>query len=481
MLLRYFYDERLAQASYLVGCAKTGEAMVVDPMRDVAPYLATAQKEGLRITHVAETHIHADYVSGSRELAARTGATIYVSDTGPADWKYGYLADGNVVPVVDGDAWRVGNIRVEVMATPGHTPEHISFIITDTFAADEPIGIFTGDFVFVGDVGRPDLLENAAGFVGTKEPGARQQFASVQRLKQLPDYLQLWPAHGAGSACGKALGAIPSTTLGYERRFNPAFQFTDEEAFVRWLLRGQPEPPKYFAHMKVVNKVGPALLKDVARPAQLGRADLDIALKARHLVIDLRAAADYARAHVRGTISVPATSLNFSTYVGWIVQYDQPLFLIVPDIGQAQTLIRALQAIGVDQIVGLFGPDVLERVSDTLPLITAKELAQRLPRNGIAIIDVRGASEFNERHIVGAKHIPLGYLPDHLAEVPSNYTVVVQCASGYRSQIAASLLRRQGFDNILDLVDGTDVWASYLPTESGRAEEMAAVTGCSIC
>lgn len=475
MLLRYFYDEHLAHASYLVGCVKTGEAMVVDPMRDIGPYLASAQKEGLRITHVAETHIHADYVSGSRELAAFTGATLYVSDTGPADWKYGFLADGNIVPVVDGDAWQVGNIRVAVLATPGHTPEHISFVITDAAAADEPIGIFTGDSVFVGDVGRPDLLENAAGCVGTKELGARQQFQSVQRFKQLPDYLQLWPAHGAGSACGKALGAIPSTTLGYERRFNPAFQFNNENAFVAWLLAGQPEPPKYFARMKYVNKAGPALLKDVPCSATLTRRELDAALLAGHLVIDLRGVSDYANAHVRGTLSVPATSTNFSTYVGWFVKYDQPTYLIVPDLAQAQPLLVAMQAIGVDNIEGIFGPAVVERNFDTLPMITAKLLADRLPRNKLAIIDVRGAGEFNERRIVGAKHIPLGSLPDQFANVPKDHTVVVHCASGYRSQIAATVLRRQGFDNVLDLVDDVETWTRYLPTESGPATGAAVI------
>ena len=225
MLLKYFYDEKLAQASYLVGCAKTGEALVIDPMRNVTPYLRAAEKEGLRITHVTETHIHADFVSGSRELAAATGATVYLSDMGDDDWKYGYADDPRVVLVRDGDFFMVGNIKVDVLHTPGHTLEHIAFQITDTAAADRPIGVFTGDFLFVGDVGRPDLLEEAAGYKGTKEPGARMQYQTVQKFKGMPDYLQIWPGHGAGSACGKALGAIPSTTLGYEKLFNPAFQY----------------------------------------------------------------------------------------------------------------------------------------------------------------------------------------------------------------------------------------------------------------
>jgi len=201
MLLKYIYDEHLAQASYLVGCTATGEALVIDPARDIAPYLALAEDAGLRVTHIAETHIHADFVSGSRELAAATSAKIYLSAMGDAAWKYAYVGAPNVRTVRDGDHFMVGNIRIEVMHTPGHTPEHISFMVTDTAGADAPMGIFTGDFVFVGDVGRPDLLEEAAGMMGTKQSGARQQFASVGRLKALPDYLQLWPGHGAGQSC----------------------------------------------------------------------------------------------------------------------------------------------------------------------------------------------------------------------------------------------------------------------------------------
>ena len=187
MLLRYFYDERLAQASYLVGCVATGEALVVDPNRDIAPYLQEAEKEGLRITHVTETHIHADFVSGSRELAAATGATMFLSDEGDENWKYQFADQQNVVLVRDGDNWMVGNIKIEVLHTPGHTPEHIAFMITDTAGADQPMGVFTGDFLFVGDIGRPDLLEAAAGLTGTAELGARRQFNTVERFKQLPD------------------------------------------------------------------------------------------------------------------------------------------------------------------------------------------------------------------------------------------------------------------------------------------------------
>ncbi len=467
MLLKYFYDEHLAQASYLVGCAATGEALVVDPMRDIMPYLVMAAKEGLRITHVTETHIHADFVSGARELAAASGASLYLSDMGDADWKYGFADEPNVILVRDGDSFMVGNIKIEVLHTPGHTPEHIAFMVTDTAGADRPMGVFTGDFLFVGDVGRPDLLEEAAGMIGTKELGARRQYATVERFKRLPDYLQIWPAHGAGSACGKALGAIPSTTLGYEKLFNPAFQFNDEDAFVRWLLAGQPEAPRYFARMKHVNKVGPALLRELPTPARLDRAALDTALAAGHLVVDLRAREAFAAAHVPGTISIPASDAMFSTYVGWFVDYTQPLYLVVDDEASLPALLTALRAIGVDHIPGFFTADVIDARSAQLPSLTAGELAERLPKNGITIVDVRGKSEYEEMHIRGARHIALGFLPQHLEDLPHETPIVLQCASGYRSQIGASYLRARGFTNAVNLSDSKAVWSQVLPVERG--------------
>jgi hypothetical protein len=206
----------------------------------------------------------------------------------------------SVILVRDGDSWKVGNIKVDVLHTPGHTPEHISFMITDTAGADKPMGVFTGDFLFVGDVGRPDLLEEAAGYKGTKEIGARQQFQTVARFKALPDYLQIWPGHGAGSACGKALGAIPSTTLGYEKLFNPAFAFDREDEFVRWLLDGQPEAPKYFAQMKKVNKLGPPLTSSLPTPVNFNRATLDAVIEDGGQVFDLRNRGQFAFAHVPG-------------------------------------------------------------------------------------------------------------------------------------------------------------------------------------
>jgi hydroxyacylglutathione hydrolase len=433
-------------------------------MRDINPYLQTAEAEGLRITHVTETHIHADFVSGIRDLSAATGATMFLSDMGDENWKYAFADTPKAVRVREGDSWMVGNIRLEVLHTPGHTPEHLSFLFTDTAGADRPMGVFTGDFVFVGDVGRPDLLEEAAGLVGTKEVGARAQFHSLQRFKQLPDYLQILPAHGAGSACGKALGAVPSTTVGYEKLFNPAFQFTDETAFVDWLLAGQPEAPRYFAQMKKVNKLGSPLVADLPAPRRGDATQLRQAVGQGALVIDARAREDYAASYVAGTLNIPMTSTAFSTFVGWFVRYDAPTYLILPDEAALNRALLELRAIGVDDIPAYFLPADLGQ-GERLPTIGSAELAERLPKNGLVILDVRGKSEYAEKHIQGAQNAFVGHLPRLLDSLPRDRTIVTQCATGYRSQIAASYLRGQGFREVLALNDPLEVWSKALPTE----------------
>jgi hydroxyacylglutathione hydrolase len=355
MLLRYFYDEKLAHASYLVGCQRAKVAVVVDPGRDIQQYLTRAEIDGVRIVAVAETHIHADYVSGARELADRLGAKLYVSDEGPAEWKYLFLDAYDNQLLHEGDHFMIGNIRFDVYHTPGHTPESISFVLTDVGGgADQPMGIFTGDFVFVGSIGRPDLLQEAAGLAGTAEPGARDLFKSSERFKRLPDYLQMWPTHGAGSACGKGLGAIPSSTVGYEKRFNPALQFTDEDEFVKYILADQPEAPKYFAVMKRVNREGPRILGENHRHRMLDVAGLLEAIE-QGTVVDLTESPQYARGHVPGTINIPLAML--SAWAGWLVDYERPTYLIChpSDLEQAA---HRLHEIGVENIAGAF--DVTE-------------------------------------------------------------------------------------------------------------------------
>lgn len=475
MILRYFYDDQLAQASYLVGCAACGEALVVDPMRDISVYIEAAKREGVEITHVTETHIHADYVSGTRELAAATGALVYLSEAGGPDWAYHYADARGVIPLNHGDSFMVGNIRVDVLHTPGHTPEHISFMITDTAHADRPIGIFTGDALFVGDVGRPDLLEAAVGVTGSADTGARQQFATMQLFKTLPDYLQIWPGHGAGSACGKALGAIPSTTLGYEKLFNPALQITVESDFVEWLLDGQPEPPRYFAVMKQVNREGPALLESLNTPARVERAALDAAIRAGAFALDVRNRAAFAVSHIPGSIGAAASSRKMTTYVGSLYDYNAPFYLIGHDEAEVESVIASLRAVGVDDIRGYVTEEVIGEDESILPAIDAGDLALWMAREQVTVVDVRNTSERQIRHVYGSLHVPLPQLHRRMHEIPKDRPVAIYCASGYRSQMAVSYLRSKGWKRVSTIDAAEREWAAALPTDT-QSMKMVAVS-----
>ncbi|QEG41521.1 MBL fold metallo-hydrolase [Roseimaritima ulvae] len=460
MLLKYFYDETLAHASYMVGCQQTKEAVIVDPGRDIDQYIASAEKEGVQVIAVAETHIHADYVSGARELADRVNAKLFVSDEGPAEWKYQYLEDYQHQGVCDGDHFRIGNIRFDVLHTPGHTPESISFVLTDQGGgADQPMGIFTGDFVFVGSIGRPDLLEEAAGLAGTAESGARDLYKSVQRFKTLPDYLQLWPAHGAGSACGKGLGAIPSSTVGYEKRFNPALQLNDEEEFVRFILADQPEAPKYFAVMKRVNKQGPKVLGAGHQHSMLDVKELPAAVKAG-TVVDLMPAPQYAKGHAPGTINIPLELL--ATWAGWLVDYDRPTYLIC-DPNQREEAARILHKIGVEVIAGAFDAAEVRSsglASEVYSTGTPAELAPAIEAGHVQVIDVRSNEEWNAGHLAKAEHRFLGRLPDQLDELPRDKELVIHCRSGARSAVGLSFLQAAGFKNVIDMTGGYLAWTN---------------------
>ncbi len=487
MLLRRFYDEKLAQASYLVGCAATGEALVVDANRDVEQYIRAAAAEGLRITHVTETHIHADFVSGSRELAHRTGARLYLSAEGGPGWRYAFAERDGAVLLRDGDAFKVGNVRIDVLHTPGHTPEHLSFMVTDTAATERAMGVLTGDFIFVGDVGRPDLLERAAGIAGTMEHAARMLFASLRRFRSLPDYLQLWPGHGAGSACGKALGAVPQTTLGYERLVSWAFAIEDEAEFVEAVLAGQPEPPRYFAEMKRINRDGPPLLGGIGKPTRLPDHWLANLVAQGEMVVDARPAAAFAGGHVPGTLNIPLDR-SFTTWAGSLLPYGRDFHLVVDGscASCAEEARRDLAMIGLDALSGYFTADAvgawaaqgreLQQIEQR-PVTALESLSAAAD---LAILDVRGRAEWEAGHIAGVLNIPLPELPARLAEVPSDRPLLVHCESGARSAIAVSLLRMHGFRRTVNLSGGFAAWrAAALPIElasplPGEARELAA-------
>jgi hydroxyacylglutathione hydrolase len=475
MLLKRFYDTKLAQASYLIGCAATGEAVVVDANRDVAQYLHAADAEGLRISHVTETHIHADFVSGSRELAERSGGRLLLPGEGGPDWAYAFADSAGAELLRDGDVFMVGNLRFEVMHTPGHTPEHLSFIVTDTPAASTPIGAITGDFIFAGDVGRPDLLEKAAHVAGTMESSARVLFRSLQRFKALPDHLQLWPGHGAGSACGKALGAMPSSTLGYEKIANWGLQVSNEDEFVGMVLAGQPEPPRYFAEMKRINKEGPRSLGALPHPSLLPDSRLADVLARGDLVVDTRAAAAFANGHVPGTINIPLNK-TFSTWAGWFIPFDRDFYLIAGENAEAAIVeaARDLAMIGLDRAAGYFEASALEvwqtsgRELATISQMTPRELAARMRVGDVAVIDVRGQSEWLDGHLPDVENIPAGYIADDLGALPAGRPLVLHCQGGARSSIAASVLSARGVTDVINLTGGFAAWqAQGNPVEKG--------------
>ena len=458
MLFRMLYDEKLAQASYFIGCQATGEAIVIDPQRDVERYIQLAEREAMEIVAITETHIHADFLSGCRELAERSGAKLYLSDEGDEDWKYRWLdkkqggGSYNHQLLYDGDIIQVGHLQLTVLHTPGHTPEHISFLVTDRGGgANEPMGIASGDFVFVGDVGRPDLLETAAGQIGAKEQSARVLFRSLQRFKALPDYLQVWPGHGSGSACGKALGAVPQSTVGYEKRFNPAIRAaSDETRFVTSILYGQPEPPLYFARMKRDNRDGPPLLGKLPVPEPVDLSVISQAVESGAALLDTRTWEDFRDGHLPRAIFAPLNRA-FPTIVGsYIIDENTPIYLVV-EAEKVTEAVTDLIRIGYDNVVGYITPGVMKRqLSGTslkkTPSYPIVEHLTNLVENNSIILDVRRADEFKEGHLPGAVNIAHTRLLDRLDEIPGGKKLLVHCRTSGRSAYAVGILERLGYE-----------------------------------
>lgn len=462
MVFRQIYEEGLAQASYFIGCPVKGAALVVDPRRDIDIYLQEAAKNEMRIAAVAETHIHADYLSGARELAHATGAALYLSDEGDENWKYRGLENLPHQFLKDGDEFKVGRVRVRVLHTPGHTPEHISFLIMDAAYPEVPMMALTGDFVFVGDVGRPDLLEEAAGIQGTAEPGAHQQFQSlISKFVNLEDFVQVWPGHGAGSACGKALGAVPASTVGYESRCSwwaKLLRQHEEQQFVNNLLEGQPEAPTYFARMKRLNRDGMPVLGQLPQPPLLSPDIFMQSIAAGAVLVDTRERPEFAAGHMPGSINIPVANA-FSTWAGWLLPYEKPIILLTP-VEALETLVRQLIRVGLDDIVGHI-PSLQGYTQE--PLQTVEQIqvqeAHRLWKQGEAVIlDVRSTEEYQSGHIPGALNIHAGRVLNRAGQIPSGQPVIVHCQSGGRSSIAISALMAAGFKNLYNLSGGIIAW-----------------------
>ena len=453
MFFRQVFEPNLAHNAYIIGCQRTGEAIVIDPQRDIDRYIAIAKSEDLAITAVAETHIHADYLSGAREFAEQQGIKLYLSDEGNEDWKYFWAMEGgyDFQPLNHDDTFHIGNIQFKVVYSPGHTPEHISFLVTDLGGgANEPMGLVSGDFVFVGDLGRPDLLESAAGEAGAREPSANVLFDSVQSFLQLPEYLQIWPGHGAGSACGKALGAIPESTVGYEKRFNTSIQaaLLGRKEFVDAILDGQPEPPYYFARMKHQNKYGPALLKTIPRPIKIKKERLEfLDYEVNYVIVDTRKdRSAFMAKHLPGSIYAPLDK-SFPTVTGSYIEPDSSIYLIVEREEDVHEAVLNLIRIGLDKIVAYALPSVTNELPvSSIEEIHIHELDRMRDLPGTSVLDVRRASEYAEGHVPNAQNIAHTRLLPRLDELDMNVTHLVHCRSGARAAVAASFLKNKGFD-----------------------------------
>src|SRR5215210_6836801 len=466
MFFKRIYDDNLAQASYMIACDKTREAIIVDPNLDVGLYTRAAGAQRLRITHVTETHVHADFVSGAHALAEAAGARLHLSAEGDREWGYTTSAMKKANPLRDGAEFLVGRVRIRASHTPGHTPEHLVFFVSDLERGEDPVGALTGDFVFVGDVGRPDLLERAGGATGSMTKSAAQLFRSVRKFSAQPDHLQIWPGHGAGSACGKSLGSMPQTTLGYEKLFNWAFAEMSEQEFVAMVLDNQPVPPRYFAVMKRVNRTAQAP-KSRALPEQLALAELDDALRKKALIIDTRAAEKFAAGHAPGTLNIPLGK-SFLNWAGALAPDDRNFYLITEAESDAELKAIAddLAKIGLTRTAGFFHSNVLHQwitktgTREEVPQLGSRQLHDIISANQVQVVDVRAPDEWARGHVPGATHIPLAALPERFGELDPSLPIVLHCKGGGRSSIATSFLQAQGLSSVSNLAGGYEGWVA---------------------
>jgi glyoxylase-like metal-dependent hydrolase (beta-lactamase superfamily II)/rhodanese-related sulfurtransferase len=464
LILEQHYLGCLAHASYLVADERTGIAAVVDPQRDIDGYLAAAERHGCRIEHVLLTHLHADFVAGHLELRDRVGARIYLGARASAEYDFAPLADGQAVGF--------GDVRLEILETPGHSPESISVLVYDLKTSEaEPYAVLTGDTLFVGDVGRPDLR---ASLGWSAEDLGSLLYDSVRtKLLPLPDETLVYPAHGAGSLCGKHLSTETVSTIGIQRRYNYALKPMSREQFIRVVTADQPDTPAYFTYDAILNTKERQTL-DEALAGELTPLSVDLALELAAngaQILDGRSAADFAGAHLAGSINVGLDG-SYATWAGTMLDHDRPIVIVV-EPGREQEAALRLGRIGFDNVAGYLDggmlaletrPELVERVLRITGATLAEQLEDDEPP---LVLDVRAEFEREGGAIEGSLNIPLGRLPERLESLPRERPIVVHCSSGYRSSVAASVLRRDGFD-VMDLVGGLDVTPS-LVTPSARS------------
>lgn len=458
MHFRQFYVGCLAHASYLIG--DEGEAVVVDPSRDVQMYLDEAAAHGLRITYVLETHLHADFVSGHRDLQARTGATIGIGAKAKAGFPH--------LPLQDGDVLAVGGVRIRVLETPGHTPESLSYLVYEHDGDAAPWGVLTGDTLFVGDVGRVDILSSR---LPVEELAGMMYDSLHQKLLPLPDDTRVYPAHGAGSLCGRSIGKETWSTIGKERAMNPALGPMSRSAFIKDITQDVPETPVYFLHSRDTNRAGPPILVSQPMPPLLPPADFARTLeRTGAVVLDTRNAGQFGNAHVPGALNVGLDG-QYASWVGTLVQPSQAV-LIVADPDRSEEAVVRLARVGYENVLGVLEGGMARWIEDNHPIASIEQDAAEsaLASRG-RVLDVRRGREFEARHLDRAVHIPLADLPTRLGELDPAEPWTVVCAGGYRSSIASSVLKRAGFRHVTNAVGGMDAWWKAGGQPSGRVAQ----------
>ncbi len=457
LLFEPVYTDGIAQISYLVGDRRAGVAAVIDPRRDIEVYVERARANGVRLVHAIETHIHADFVSGVHELAARTGADIL----GPASADYGF----ELRQLRHGERLQLGGVNLEVLHVPGHTPEHIALLLRDAQQGEAPFGVFTGDTLFNLDVGRPDLLGE-----DQEQALARQLHGTLfDTLLPLGDRIEVYPCHGAGSACGKSIGDRRQSTIGNERAFNAALQPRDVDAFVHWLLDDMPEPPRHYARIKMLNARAAPLCRGVPLPHPLGpEAFRKAATDAQ--VVDLRSILAFAGGHVRGAVNV-ALRDEFANWAGRMLDAGRPVLLVAENASDAYEATRHLHRIGIDDVAGFLRNGMTDWQNAALPFEsieawTVHELDRRRHEPDTLVLDVRSDGEVAKGRVPGARHVFVAHLEEQLGSLPRDRTIATYCGTGYRASIAASLLRRHGFERVANVPGSWTAWqAAGLPVE----------------
>lgn len=468
VILKQFYLNCLAHASYFIGDEQSRLAAVVDPQRDIDQYVAFADGQGLRIAHVFLTHFHADFVAGHLELRDRTGATIYLGASARAEYRF--------TPLKDGDLVEFGRVRLKALETPGHTAESISLLVYDlAVSATEPHAVLTGDTLFVGDVGRPDLRV-ALGW-SAAELGGMLYESLRTKLLRLPDASLVYPAHGAGSLCGKALGKETVSTIGEQRRSNYALQPMTKSAFVDLVTADQPDAPSYFTYDAVLNtKERPTLDEALTRELKPLTLDQVLILQgAGAQVLDSRDPGDFAAAHLAGSINI-GLSGQYATWAGTLLHRDRPV-VIIADPGRERESTVRLGRIGLDQVVGYLSDGLLSLTSRPEVVATTERVSAPLAAERLAagdpplVVDVRTPRERAAKYIDGSIGIPLNHLAEQMDTLPADRSLLVQCAGGYRSSMAASLLHQRGFHKVAEIAGGITAWETAgLPLRSATPD-----------